>query len=176
MKRKPTAAELVWQAKVKALEDIAERNKDHALNPREVVDVARDPNNPLHDEFEWDNGIAGERYRLLQAEGLIRRVHIHVVRKGDAVRHLNIRAYQSRPKMRHREGGYEQTIRIMSDEDKQAEMLAQALSELEACKRRFEGLQELAEVWNAIGEALAVYHKPPPPLPKTKRPGRAARN
>lgn len=41
-----------------------------------VVGVARDPGHPLHDRFEWDDTIAGERFREHQARELIRSVRI----------------------------------------------------------------------------------------------------
>ena len=48
------------------------RDQAGALTPRVVVDAARDPENPLHNRFEWDDSIAGEKYRLGQARELIR--------------------------------------------------------------------------------------------------------
>lgn len=41
-----------------------------------VVDEARDPNSPLHSRFEWDDTVAGDRYREVQARELIRSVRI----------------------------------------------------------------------------------------------------
>jgi len=37
-----------------------------------VVAEARDPEHPLHSRFEWDDSVAGERYREVQARELIR--------------------------------------------------------------------------------------------------------
>lgn len=48
------------------------RDEAGSLTPRIVVDVARDPEHPLHGRFEWDDSIAGEKYRLAQARELIR--------------------------------------------------------------------------------------------------------
>ena len=44
------------------------------LKPAIVVDKARDPEHPLHGRFEWDDQVAGEKYRLQQAGDLIRSV------------------------------------------------------------------------------------------------------
>lgn len=53
------------------------------LTPQLVVEVARDPANPLHDRFEWDDSVAGEKYRLSQARQLIRSVRVtEVVEDG----------------------------------------------------------------------------------------------
>lgn len=47
------------------------QHDDGRLDPREVVEDARDPASPLHDSFEWDESTAAEQYRLLQARRLI---------------------------------------------------------------------------------------------------------
>lgn len=45
-----------------------------ALTPANVVDAARNPTHPLHSRFEWDDSIAGEKWRRVQAGELIRTV------------------------------------------------------------------------------------------------------
>lgn len=50
--------------------------------PKEdFLKAARPKSHPLHDEFEWDDAIAGERFRLLQAVMLIRRVRFEIKSK-----------------------------------------------------------------------------------------------
>jgi hypothetical protein len=48
------------------------------LNPDNVIEAAKDPNNVLHKRFEWDDSIAAQKYRLEQAEQLIKRVKLNV--------------------------------------------------------------------------------------------------
>jgi len=65
------------------------------LTPRLVVAEWRDPHHPDHDRLEWDDGVAGEKYRQVQAGDLIRSVHI-VYRKAEGTRREGrIRAWQS---------------------------------------------------------------------------------
>ncbi len=52
------------------------------LTPRLVVDEARDEDHPLHSRFQWDDSIAGEKWRHAQAQELIRSVRV-VYRKAD---------------------------------------------------------------------------------------------
>lgn len=47
-----------------------------SLTPAILVDEARATDHPLHDRFEWDDAIAGEKYRLVQARHIIRSVRI----------------------------------------------------------------------------------------------------
>lgn len=56
------------------LERIYETNG--VLTPEAVVDDARPDDAPLHSHFEWDDALAGEQYRLVQARHLIRTVTV----------------------------------------------------------------------------------------------------
>lgn len=55
-------------------------NTHGKLTPGLVVDEAREPSDSvtqfLHDRLEWDDEVAGERYRLEQARALIRKVRV----------------------------------------------------------------------------------------------------
>lgn len=48
----------------------------HILTPPVVVEEARSVESPLHSHFEWDDTVAGEKYRLVQASELIRSVRV----------------------------------------------------------------------------------------------------
>lgn len=68
---KPTAT-------LDALRAIYAQN-DGVLTPAAVVEASRPEDAPLHDRFEWDDSIAGPRYREVQAAQIIRSVHIPVI-------------------------------------------------------------------------------------------------
>lgn len=148
------------------------------LNPRQIVDAAADEFSPLHAEFVWDDGEAADMFRMAQAGALIRRVRYTVARVDGVTKKINLtttRAYQSRPSMRNAEGGYEDVIDIVSDEQKRQEMLSQVLGELAAYRRRYESLIELRAVWAAIDEAAAASassKKPHKPVRKNAPAGR----
>jgi len=46
------------------------------LTPSVVVDQARPADHPLHERFDWDNETAGEAWRRVQAQQLIRSVRV----------------------------------------------------------------------------------------------------
>lgn len=48
------------------------------LTPEIVVERAADPENPLHDYFEWDDKEAAERYRKVQARQLMRSIILNI--------------------------------------------------------------------------------------------------
>lgn len=49
---------------------------DGALTPASVLDRARSESSPLHGLFEWDDTVAGEKFRLVQAQKLITKVKV----------------------------------------------------------------------------------------------------
>lgn len=53
------------------------------LTPRIVVDESRAKDAALHHRFEWDDDIAGEKYREVQAGQLIRSVKVSVITEPD---------------------------------------------------------------------------------------------
>lgn len=59
------------------LQDIYDRRG--RLTPDDVVEVARDPQHPLHNRFEWNDSTAAEQWRRTQAQELIRSVRVTYV-------------------------------------------------------------------------------------------------
>lgn len=61
-----------------SLRDALQRiyDTEGTLTPNAVVDSARPDDAPLHDRFEWDDEVAGEKYREVQAAELIRSVTV----------------------------------------------------------------------------------------------------
>lgn len=103
------------------------------LTPRLVVDEARDESHPLHPRFEWDDSVAGERYREVQAQQLIRSVRLTTRRSDGKTPDTSIRAFQSV----RREDGYS----YVPSEDVAADpMLTQIV--LMDMKREWKSLQK----------------------------------
>lgn len=135
-----------------ALLAIAEKNGGY-LAPESVVEEARDPEHPLHDRFTWDDDEAAEKYRLVEARGLIRRVNIKIVipaAKEEPVTVTVVRQFESRQSKRNEEGGYEEIRDIMSNADSRSELVEQVRRELFAYRKRYARLSELADVWAAV--------------------------
>lgn len=49
---------------------------EEGLTPQRLVNVSRPVEAPLHEEFEWDDSVAGEKYREKQASEIIRSIVI----------------------------------------------------------------------------------------------------
>lgn len=124
------------------------------LEPAVVVaTVEAAKRNVLRKLFEWDDGTAGLAFRLDQARGLLRAVHVIY---ADPPK-VQTRAYeltvepQEDAKPRR---VYRTTEDVLADPDTRAELLKRAMSELVSFQRRFRGLQELAVVFRSIDDVL----------------------
>lgn len=56
----------------KVCQDIID--KEGAVTPKKLVDVSRPKEAPLHNEFEWNNKIAAEKFREEQARQIIKNI------------------------------------------------------------------------------------------------------
>lgn len=125
----------------KAAEVFEMLEKSEGLTAETLLDVSRDKDSPLHNCFEWDNNLAAEQYRLIQARQMIRSLCVEIVPEEKAV----TRAY-----FKICDKGYEQTENILKVQAKRQSLLEQALAELKAFRRKYSSLQELSKVFEDI--------------------------
>jgi len=124
-----------------------EKQNRGRLRAADVVDAARPARAVLHPFFEWDDNIASEKFRLLQAERLIR-VTVEVFDVGGEQREY--RAYVSLSSDRLSKQGYRTMTAVMSNPKWRSVLLEDAKSELRAFQAKYRGLTELAAVFNAV--------------------------
>jgi hypothetical protein len=118
------------------------------LTAERVLDVARDPGSALHDAFEWDDGVAANEYRLIQARSVIRAVVI----VGDAGGE-DVRAFIHVPSS---DGGFYETGEVIA---KHVDMAQAALEEAQADVRSALARVRDLSRWFATGEkADAAEH------------------
>ena len=115
--------------------------KHGKLAPEDVVEESRDASAPLHGCFEWNDAIAAEKYRVHQAGDIIRALVISED-KGEAPR--DTRAFV------HVRSDYHPISVVVDDAAMLAELLASAEKEMTAFQRKYETLQELSPVMDAI--------------------------
>ena len=114
------------------------------LTAADLVEESRPEEAPLHPEFEWDDSIAAEKYREVQAGGVIR----HLVKVSiDVKEALPVRAFFP---VTVSEKTYERIEAIISVEDKRQVLLNRALSELKSFEQKYASLTELCSVFDAI--------------------------
>lgn len=121
--------------------ELAEQGK---LTPEELVNASRDAKSPLHGMFEWDDTVAAEKYREVQARKIIR--SIEVVLEDSPIPQ---RAFQTvEPKV------YQTIERVMDSGQMREILIKNAMRELEAFRRKYARLTELAKVFEAIDKTV----------------------
>lgn len=114
------------------------------VDPKDVVNLARDESNELHKCFEWDDSIAAEKYRVEQA----RRVMCFLVIREEKAEpeKTPIRFFYKTKE----EEGYKPTTFIMKHEDEYQALLTRAKGELKTFEQKYKMLTELKSVFEAI--------------------------
>ncbi len=134
------------------IEQIAERNG--LATPAAIVEDAEDVSSPIHDFFEWNDEVAGHRYRLNQAHFYLR--HIVVV---PAEKKAPVRAFHSVKITtdENEQRGYAPLARILSDEGLLNQVIESAQRELQSWRRRYGQYKALARATEKVEEALTVF-------------------
>lgn len=141
---------------VKELQRIATMH-DGELKPADVVRAAKPANSVLHGKFEWDDSEAAEQYRLWQARQLIR-VTVQMLGSGEDA--VLSRVFVSLTTDRTEEGGgYRVMIDVLADQEQRTQMLQDALEEMKRFRTKYNRLQELAEVFDAMEKVVAKQGK-----------------
>jgi hypothetical protein len=129
---------LIMQA-LKALE------RQGKLTADDLIAAARSPKHPLHDRFEWDDTVAGQKWRIYQAREIIRSVQVVVTTES---RTLEVPVYVRDPRVEEGDQGYAATEKL-TPEDKRSALNFEITRVVSALDRA----QRLAE---AFGMAKAV--------------------
>lgn len=134
---------------LEALKEIARRGGG-LLRPAAVVEAAKDEESPLHGAFEWDDGEAAQKYRLLQAQTLIRSFKVEIERNGQTHTvpvFIGISTDRTGEKS---DNPYRLLEQVTKKPDLMKIAVQDALDQLEALRNKYAHLQELADVWAAV--------------------------
>lgn len=126
------------------------------VTSQDVLAHAKKSASPLHDFFEWDDGIAAEAWRLEQARYIMRSVHvvIKINEHEEETRLLwNVRETPDDENDKP-ERVFVSIERILSETEIRAQVIEEALRQLTSWKARYKQYQEFRIVVRAI-EALA---------------------
>ena len=130
--------------KANATDAYTEISKLSEITPQNVVDLARNEDSVLHSDFEWNDSVAGEKYRKIQAAEMIRMfVFTPAKEKNEPTRVFEISTQKN---------VYKPTKMIVKNEDEYQALLKAALMELDNFKRKYHRLTELEKVFEAMEE------------------------
>lgn len=117
-----------------------------------VVQSATPEDSPLHSIFEWDDAVAGHKYRLSQATKLICNLNKEV--EGDLEpRKMTVRAYVDVSE--NSNGKFINTETAFRNADTKEIVLKRAKAELEMFKQKYKNLTELAGIIAEIDSFIA---------------------
>ena len=125
----------------KVVNELLELGEKYSLS--DVVTKARDEKSEMHSIFEWDDSVAGEKYREVQAARMVR--NIVIVREDDKKEpeKSNCRYFVSTGE---RTNTYTTTKAFVKNKDNYMDLLNRAYAELRVFKQKYETLSELEEI------------------------------
>lgn len=114
------------------------------LTPHVVVREASSSRSRLHHLFDWNDSTAAQKYRLMQARLVL--TTVKVVYQGERREAF----FNARVTMGDNEKiqGYFPLDRVLTDKEIHADVLRQAVRDLEYAERKYQDLQELKGVIN----------------------------
>lgn len=139
--------------------------RDEERTPEKVVEVASDPNNPMHSlgVFNWDDPSAAYQHRLQQARHLMGAIQIVINRPEAQEVH---RAFYTivRPEPLKTNANQRLYVRFSSakkDFNKRSEIVRFALHDLIAFRKKYTEIadllaQEIPELWDMLEQAEQV--------------------
>lgn len=104
-----------------------------------VVALARKKKSEMHDYFEWDDSIAGEKYREEQARKLIQLIEVTFTKDEKDIK--PVRAYVNVKRC----SGYSPIEDVVQDVDAYQMLLDRAYEDLRIIKNKYAELQEIQE-------------------------------
>lgn len=121
------------------LEAIQKKHRGR-LSPRVVLNEARRKDHPLHARFEWNDAVAGEKYRLEQARELISAVRVvYTTSQGEK---KSIRYFAALRASDKDEYIYESVDAIAADPFKRKLLIKEMQRDIQELVNRYEGLME----------------------------------
>lgn len=154
------------------LNRLADENEGKLI-PQSVVDAARDPENPMHAVFEWDDAVAGEKWRLEQARTMIRDVKVRTVEENITLTSV---AYVHDPRLDHGEAGYVALTHVMTDAELAHETLTLEFKMAAAAIKRARSVAKVLGNVDKLDHVLAQVVRFPAdirrPAPKEVEPQR----
>lgn len=151
--RVSASAEVVFQ-------ELERAKIDGSISLETIVANAKPKNALLHDEFTWANSEAAEKWRLLEARKVVQSIEI-VHENGQLTRAYEattITITETQGKESETRRVFKSVHDIMADPLGRDELLTQAIRDALAWRRRYVGLQELAQVFSAL-DAVTVGRK-----------------
>ena len=147
-----------WEYRVPGLQKVSAQvagemmeqleQSEKGLSPETLLDANRDENAPLHGEFEWDDAVAAEEYRLNQASGIIRNI-IRITVETEEKNY--VRAFVPTGE---RKQAYVSIATALTNEQWRKNLLEQAKRDMKSFSDKYRNITELSDVLTAMQQAM----------------------
>lgn len=139
-----------------------EQKKGGKLTPKELVEAARDVDSPLHNEFEWNDTKAAQKYREWQARYIISSIELEITNVPNEPTEVELEITDSKPssvKFYHsldNDGtGYENVFTISEDEEKTKRLLENCKKDIGSFRVKYDTLRStLPRLFEAMDEVM----------------------
>jgi hypothetical protein len=137
--------------------------RDGRLTPKNLVDVSRNKDAPLHNEFEWKDSIAAEKYREVQAGYIIRSVAVKITSLSSETTTIDLKLTNAENEQSIRffhavelDGqGYDSVETIGNDEEKFQRLLQLCRKDIKNFKEKYYLLRDyMPMLFQAIDEEV----------------------
>lgn len=129
------------------------RHQNNGLTDDAVVAAAKPQEHTLHKWFEWDDSVAAVEYRRDQAKNLLRSIEVTYEERPE----IKTRVYEVEHKSRRCDEErtvYTTTEEILQNPEARDRLIAEAIRQAMAFRRRFKAIHELDAVMNEIDRAV----------------------
>lgn len=128
--------------------------RDGVVTKEALLEVAKDPNSPLHDSFEWDNDVAANKYRLGQSKTMINNLRV-VVRITENHKPQRFSAFiKVNNANSNTPAEYLNVVDALKDDEARSFILERMYRDMKSFCSRYEMYEEAAGVVSAIKKAV----------------------
>jgi hypothetical protein len=135
---------------------IAALERGGIVTPEALVRAARNPNHPMHPDFEWNDRKAGHKHRLDQARTFIAAVRVTIT---TSTRTVKAPAYVRDPLSMPHIQGYIRTQSLQANRNHAIELLLYETTRLQALVERCREIGAALDLEAELDSALVAIHQ-----------------
>lgn len=131
------------------------RHSAAGLTKSSLVEASKPDDAPLHGCFEWDDAVAGDKFRHIQAGTLIQAVYV-VLDESAAAPQTTRAFYSVHPDDEDARGNsrYEPAATVLNDAALYAQICRRACAELESFQDRYSQFESLKQIGKMATDAV----------------------
>lgn len=128
-------------------EELDELGAREDLTREGILDYAREnKKSELNKCFEWDDTIAGEKYRLHQASLILTSISIVTKEETDKEPEKTVRAFVNVKEEEQEKRVYKNIVTVLNDENEYQQLVKKAREDINRCKQTYENVIEIKDL------------------------------